>query len=202
MFQTNVCHRVSQLSATIQDILARLGDPDSRTELGAEAPPLLPAPWHSTESRHDWKRLLQHAGKRPTVTALVALSRRALATYQQAHPGASNQRGRVIPVEEGARLLSATLDAVEAWVGCPCREHAGQVRQHERDWSALGLGHMAAARGAVELVQWTWSATMAPRRFEREAMVGLFFATAALPPSEVDALLRARLREALRPHRP
>lgn len=189
------------MSTTVQDMLAQLGDPNARAELGEAAPSLLPAPWHSQESRRDWKHLLQRVGKRPTLRALLAIARRALDTYRQGRPGASNQQGRVVPVEEGARLLSDTLAALEAWVDCPCEEHSEQVRRSERDWGALGLGHPAATRSTVELVRWTWSAATAPERFEREAMTGLAFATAALPSSEVDALLREHLCDALRARR-
>ncbi|MCY1077370.1 hypothetical protein [Archangium lansingense] len=179
-------------------VLALLGDTRARAELGDAAPSSLPVPWHSQEARRYWKRVLQHAGKGPVLKAMAALARRALQAYQSGTPGASNQGDRFVPVEDGTRLLSETLVAVESWVQCPCRAHREQVRQSNRDWYALEFGHHAAARNVVELVHWMWSAALAPRRFEREAMTGLLSATLALPGAEWDALVRAELCAALR----
>ncbi|PTL75867.1 hypothetical protein [Vitiosangium sp. GDMCC 1.1324] len=184
--------------ADVRCVLALLGDAGARAELGDAVPPVLPALWHSLEAQRFWKRVLHHVGKGPVLRAMAALARRALPVYQSGTPGASNQGGRFIHGEEGMRLLSETLVAVESWGRCPCRTHREQVLQCKRDWSALEFGHHAAARSVVELVRWMWNVALAPRRFERDAMTGLFSATVALPGADVDALVRVELCEALR----
>ncbi|WNG58868.1 hypothetical protein F0U59_32150 [Archangium gephyra] len=188
----------SLAKADVRYVLALLGDAGARAELDGLAPPVLPAPWHSQEVRRYWKRVLQHVGKRPVLMAMAALVRRALPAYQAGTPGASNQGDRFVPIEDGMKQLSATLAAVEGWVRCPCRMHHEGLLQRQRDWYALAFGHHPAGRYVVELVHWMWSAALAPRHFEREAMTGLFSASVALAGAEVDALVRAELCEALR----
>ncbi|HZI11750.1 MAG TPA: hypothetical protein VE153_15310 [Myxococcus sp.] len=188
-------------------LLALLGEPGARAQLGASAPAVLPSPSSQTAVRLRWKRTFQHLGKPVSVGALVALGHRLLPAYERdPYVPPLNVAQYITSPAEGAQQLRAALEVIGAWAGRPNRTNGKRLRELVVDWRWLRFHHGHDAQCAVSCVEHTQLAAMAARKFEQEAIQALLRSSELVEPhsptrEDTDRILREALQASLHGNR-